>query len=60
MANHHHHKQTPHAIVKWPFRVDLPFAVYGSLVSLQSVDCPQDDAIQAFQNILFQKPQREK
>jgi hypothetical protein len=60
MANQHHHTQMPHAIVKWPFRHYLPFAVYGRLVPLQSVDCPRDDAIQAFENILFQKRQREK
>jgi len=53
MTNQHHHKQLPHASVKWLFLLYLVFVVYGSLVPLKYVYRSLDDAIRAFQNIPF-------
>ena len=46
--------------MKWHFLLYLLFVVYGSLVPLRYVDRSTDNASQTFENILFQKRQREQ
>lgn len=52
MTNQHHHTPVCHAIVKWPFLTYPLFVFYGG-VSLQSVDCSRNDAIQMIKNNSF-------
>ena len=53
MTNTDDHEQESSALQNWLLLLYLSFVVYGSLVPLQYVDRPWDDAVQAFRNIPF-------
>ncbi len=53
MTNTDDHEQESRALQNWLLLLYLLFVVYGSLVPLQYVDRPWDDAVQAFRNIPF-------